>query len=178
MAYWSTRGLRGSAFEELVELSAKLYFQKGVAVIQKVPTPITPVEVDNKSRIITCAYFGKKSTVDFIGVWRGAAICFDAKETGQQSLPLGNIHRHQVEFMESFARQGGLSFLLVSFSARGEVFVLPVAELSRRFAAAEKKGRKSIPHGDFDRELLVGSGNGYPLDFLSAARKLQESPGI
>ena len=173
MAYWSTRGLRGSAFEELVELTNRLYNQKGIAVIQKVPTPITPVEVDNKARSISKAYFEKKSTVDFIGVTGGVAVCFDAKETKLLNLPLRNIHAHQVEFMEKFAAQGGISFLLVSFASKREVFVLPIKELSKWHSMAAKGSRKSIPYAEFDQSLLVKSQNGLPLDFLSVIHEEQ-----
>ena len=172
MAYWSTRGLRGSAFEELIDLTNRLYMQKGIAVIQKVPTPITPVEVDNKARIISSAYFEKKSTVDFIGVASGTAICFDAKETKLMNLPLRNIHAHQIEFMEKFERQGGVSFLLVSFSAKDEVFLLPICDLARHHNISKKGGRKSIAYGEFDKNLLVTNQNGFPLNYLAVLGKL------
>ena len=175
MAYWNTRGLRGSAFEELIDLTNKLYSQKGVAVIQKVPTPITPVEVDNKARTITNAYFEKKSTVDFIGVTNGVAICFDAKETKLMNLPLRNIHSHQIEFMENFNRQGGVSFLLVSFSSKDEVFLLPIGDLSKHHYAQKKGGRKSIPYSEFDRNLLVKNENGFPLHYLAIVNRLSQS---
>ena len=175
MAYWSSRGLRGSAFEELIDLTNRLYSQKGIAVIQKVPTPITPVEVDNKARIISAAYFEKKSTVDFIGVTGGVAICFDAKETKLMNLPLRNIHSHQIEFMENFERQGGVGFLLVSFSAKDEVFLLPISELSKFHNAQKKGGRKSIPYGEFDKNLLVKNENGFPLHYLAVVKKLIQS---
>ncbi len=95
MAYWTTRGLRGSAFEDLINMTNRQYMQRGLAVIQKVPTPITPVEVNNASHTITSAYFEKKSTVDFIGAAQGIALCFDAKETQAKNLPLKNIHYGQ-----------------------------------------------------------------------------------
>ena len=63
MAQWNTRGLRGSAFEEMINLTNQLYWQHGLAIIQKVPTPITPIEVSNKDRIITKAFFGEKSMI-------------------------------------------------------------------------------------------------------------------
>ena len=175
MAYWRTRGLRGSAFEELVDLTNRLYIQKGVAVIQKVPTPITPVEVNNKARTITNAYFEKKSTVDFMGVTGGIAICFDAKETKLLNLPLRNIHAHQIEFMEKFERQGGVSFLLVSFSSKNEVFLLTINELSKHHNTSKKGGRKSIPYAEFDKNLIVKQEDGFPLNYLGVVKKLIQS---
>ncbi|MCL1788206.1 MAG: Holliday junction resolvase RecU [Defluviitaleaceae bacterium] len=166
MAYWNTRGLRGSAFEELVDMTNQLYAQKELAIIQKVPTPITPVAVDNKSRTITSAYFEKKSTIDFIGVAQGLPICFDAKETRQQNLPLKNIHAHQIEFMEAFRKQQGCSFLLVHFLTKGEVFLLPSEDLARYHQEALAGGRKSIPYEAF--RYVVPNKNGFPVHYLVA----------
>jgi len=172
MAYWSTRGLRGGAFEEMIDMTNSLYNQRGIAVVQKVPTPITPVEVDNRARTITSAYFEKKSTVDFIGVAQGLAICFDAKETRQLNLPLRNIHSHQVEFMESFRKQQGISFLLVHFHAKGEIFLLPSEELAKHHNTAANGGRKSIPYADFNQDYIVKNENGFPVHYLVAINKL------
>ena len=69
--------------------------------------------------------FEKKSSVDYIGVAQGIPICFDAKETRQKSLPLKNIHEHQINFMESFEKQQGISFLIVHFLLNGKYFLLP-----------------------------------------------------
>ena len=168
MAFWNTRGLRGSAFEEMIDLTNQLYAQQNLAVIQKIPTPITPVAVDNKSRTITSAYFEKRSTVDFIGVAQGLAICFDAKETRQLNLPLKNIHNHQIEFMENFRKQQGVSFLLVHFQTKGEIFLLPGQELHKYHALTEKGGRKSIPYSDFNQDFIVPNKNGFPVHYLVA----------
>ena len=168
MALWNTRGLRGSAFEEMIDMTNQLYTQRGLAIIQKVPTPITPVEVDNKARTITSAYFEKKSTVDFIGVAQGLAICFDAKETKQLNLPLRNIHAHQVEFMENFRKQQGASFLLVHFQTKGEIFLLPSEDLAHYYKLAHNGGRKSIPYKDFNPKYIVPNKNGFPIHYLIA----------
>ena len=71
MGTWNSRGLRGSALEELINRSNEQYREKGLALIQKVPTPITPIRIDKESRHITLAYFEQKSTVDYIGVVQG-----------------------------------------------------------------------------------------------------------
>jgi len=178
MAYWSTRGLRGGAFEEMIDMTNKLYSQKGLAVVQKVPTPITPVEVDNKARTITNAYFEKKSTVDFIGVAQGIAICFDAKETQQLNLPLRNIHAHQVEFIENFRKQKGISFLLVHFHKKNEIFFLPSEELKKHYEIAANGGRKSIPYADFNCKYLVKNSGGFPVHYLVAINAFLEENKI
>jgi len=168
MGYWKTQGLRGSTFEELISLTNQLYLQRGLAIVQKIPTPITPVEVDNKARIITSAYFERKSTVDFIGVAQGLALCFDAKETTQLNLPMRNIHAHQIDFMVNFRKQQGVSFLLVHFLAKGEMFLLPSDVLAEYYKQAQSGGRKSIPYYDFDPALLVPNSHGFPVHYLVA----------
>ena len=85
MAHWNSRGLRGSSFEEIINFTNERYRQSGLALFQKIPTPITPVRMDEETRTITLAYFEKQSTVDYIGVAQGIPIAFDAKETAGKS---------------------------------------------------------------------------------------------
>ena len=113
MATWNSRGLRGSALEELINRTNEKYLENGLALIQKIPTPITPINIDKQSHHITLAYFEKKSTVDYIGAVQGIPICFDAKECTADTFPLHNIHEHQMALMEEFKEQRGLYFLLV-----------------------------------------------------------------
>ena len=118
MATWNSRGLRGSTLEELVNRTNEQYREKGLALIQKIPTPITPVKMDKDSRHITLAYFDQRSTVDYIGAVQGIPVCFDAKECCAHTFPLANIHPHQVAFMKDFEKQGGSAFFLIFFSSR------------------------------------------------------------
>ena len=67
MGTWSTRGLRGSTLEDLINHTNDSYREKHLALIQKIPTPITPIEIDKASRHITLAYFDQKSTVTTSG---------------------------------------------------------------------------------------------------------------
>ena len=53
MATWNSRGLRGSTLEELINRTNEQYREKGLALIQKIPTPITPVKMDKDSRHIS-----------------------------------------------------------------------------------------------------------------------------
>ena len=54
---WVSRGLRGSTLEELVNRTNEQYAEKKLALIQKIPTPITPVRMDKDHHQITLAYF-------------------------------------------------------------------------------------------------------------------------
>ena len=105
MGTWNSRGLRGSTLEEMVNWTNDHYLEKGLALIQKIPTPITPVRMDADHKQITLAYFEKRSTVDYIGAIQGIPVCFDAKECVADTFPLHNIHEHQITFMTQFEHQ-------------------------------------------------------------------------
>ena len=139
MATWNSRGLRGSTLEELINRSNEQYREKGLALIQKVPTPITPVRIAKDTRQITLAYFEQKSTVDYIGAVQGIPVCFDAKECKETVFPLANIHEHQVRFMREFEQQEGISFLLIYFSGRNEFYYLTFRDLWWFWERAQNK---------------------------------------
>ena len=65
MGYWNSRGLRGSGFEQCINYTNEIYRQKGLGLIQKIPTPITPIEIQKETGRISLAYFDSKSTVDY-----------------------------------------------------------------------------------------------------------------
>lgn len=144
MATWKSRGLRGSTFEELINRTNEIYENSHLCLIQKVPTPITPIRMDEESRHITLAYFDKKSTVDYIGVVQGIPVCFDAKECNTDTFPLQNVHQHQIEFMEKFERQQGIAFLLIHYTKRDTYYYLRFEELFSFWKRALDGGRKSF----------------------------------
>ena len=113
MGTWNSRGLRGSFLEEMINLTNEKYRDQKLALIQKVPTPIKPIRIDQATRHITLAYFDQKSTVDYIGVVQGIPVCFDAKECASERFPLANVHPHQIRFMQEFEEQDGVAFLII-----------------------------------------------------------------
>ena len=125
MGTWNTRGLRGSTLEDLINHTNESYRDKHLALIQKIPTPITPIEIDKASRHITLAYFDQKSTVDYIGTVQGIPVCFDAKECAVKTFPLQNIHPHQIQFMKEFEEQGGIAFIILYFTSLNEMYYMP-----------------------------------------------------
>ncbi len=160
MATWNSRGLRGSGFEELINMTNDVYMEKGLALVQKIPTPITPIEIDKTTRHITLAYFEKDSTVDYIGVVQGIPICFDAKECHTDTFPMQNIHEHQLRFMENYEKQQGISFLLIHFTAKNEFYYLPYRTLKTYVDRISLEGHaKNFKYEELDpRYFLKRSG--------------------
>ena len=168
MAYFNSRGLRGSTLEGFINLTNDVYREKKLAIIQKIPTPITPVKISNKDRTITLAYFNEKSTVDYMGVVQGIPVCFDAKETSKGFLPLQNIHQHQVDFMQDFEKQEGIAFMLVYFKMYDEYYYLPFKKILKFWEESRNGGRKSIPYKDFDKKYIIKQNGKFYVHYLEA----------
>lgn len=166
MATWNSRGLRGSTLEEFVNRTNEKYLENNLALIQKIPTPITPINIDKETRHITLAYFDQKSTVDYIGAVQGIPVCFDAKECHTDTFPLANIHAHQVQFMEDFEKQGGVAFFLLFFTHRNEFYYLRLAKLLHFWKRAQEGGRKSFRYEELEPEYFLHGKSGILVPYL------------
>jgi recombination protein U len=166
MATWNSRGLRGSTLEDLINRTNEKYLENGLALIQKIPTPITPINIDKESRHITLAYFDQKSTVDYIGAVQGIPVCFDAKECAVDTFALQNIHEHQVEFMKNFEKQGGIAFFLLYYSHRDLLYYLRLAELLVFWDRAVEGGRKSFRFEELDEAFILPKKQGILVPYL------------
>jgi recombination protein U len=166
MPSWNSRGLRGSTLEELINLTNEKYRSNKLALIQKIPTPIKPINIDKDNRHITLAYFEQKSTVDYIGSVQGIPVCFDAKETATNTFPLQNIHIHQIEFMKEFEEQGGISFILIYFSEKDVFYYLTFQSLYDFWNRAINGGRKSFKFEELDPYYQISTNNGVFVHYL------------
>lgn len=171
MPSWSSRGLRGSVLEELVNASNDKYREKGLALIQKVPTPITPVQIDKDTRHITLAYFDQKSTVDYIGAVQGIPVCFDAKECSVDTFALANIHEHQIEFMRDFEKQGGVAFFLIAYTNRDLFYYMRFSEAYAFWQRMDEGGRKSIRFDELSPEWFFNQKGGLVIPYLQMVEK-------
>ena len=73
MPTWNSRGLRGSTLEDLLNRTNEKYAHNGLALIQKIPTPITPINIDKETRhLVTYKLF----TCFFLGFFTWKAKCF------------------------------------------------------------------------------------------------------
>lgn len=168
MSYWNSRGLRGSSLEHLINITNQVYREKNLAIIQKIPTPITPVKISKDTKNITLAYFSEKSTIDYIGAVQGIPVCFDAKEISKDFLPLRNVHAHQIDFMLNFEKQDGVAFFLVYFKMYNEYYYLPFKDLNILWEKSLTGGKKHIKYMDFDKKYLIKSKGKFLIHYLEA----------
>jgi recombination protein U len=92
-------------------------------------------------------------------------VAFDAKETALNSLPLQNVHEHQIEFMRDINEQGGLAFLIVHFKFCDEYFLIPYEWLAK-YVKDEK--RRSIPYKEMPRQFEIAMPVNGILNYLPA----------
>ena len=170
MATWNSRGLRGSTLEEMINRTNEKYAESGLALIQKVPTPITPIKMDKEKHQITLAYFEQKSTVDYIGAVQGIPVCFDAKECAVDTFSLQNIHAHQVEFMEKFEKQGGIAFFLIYYTHKNVLYYLPYEMLRFFWDRAQEGGRKSFRYEELNPAYILPQHHGVLVPYLEGLK--------
>ncbi len=171
MATWKSRGLRGSLLEDMINRTNEKYADSGLALIQKVPTPITPIKMDKEHRQITLAYFEQKSTVDYIGAVQGIPVCFDAKECAVDTFSLQNIHEHQVDFMGKFEKQGGIAFFLIYYTHKDVLYYLPYEMLRYFWDRARTGGRKSFRYDELNPAYILPKQNGVMVPYLEGLKK-------
>ena len=171
MATWNSRGLRGSTLEEMINRTNEKYREVKLALIQKIPTPITPVAIDKSTRHITLAYFDQKSTVDYIGAVQGIPVCFDAKECNSDTFPMQNVHEHQMEFMKEFEEQGGIAFFLLFFSHRNLLYYLRFEKMNEFYGRMREGGRKSFRLEELEEEYVIHPKGGILVPYLENLQK-------
>lgn len=166
MPSWNSRGLRGSMLEEAVNFTNDRYRRDHLALVQKIPTPITPINIDKENHHITLAYFEQKSTVDYIGNVQGIPVCFDAKECATERFALQNIHEHQMQYMEEFERQQGISFLIIYFKHVDLYYYVPFRDVKRFWDRALQGGRKSFQREELDQSYQIKMTNQVFIHYL------------
>jgi recombination protein U len=167
---------RGLYFEEWVEQANRTYNTKGLAVINKIPTPwkvLRKFSPYTKQYEIATAFPEKKSTVDFGGVAQKESIWFDVKVTkNKTSFPFSNIKNHQIEYLEKVRKQGGKAFMLIHSELLKKTWLLWINQL---LAFMDTEKRKSIPFEWFETNCKeVKSSDGVILNYLPLVLEQKE----
>ena len=177
MATWTGRGLRGSVLEDMINRTNEKYREGGLALVQKIPTPITPITIDKKSSQITLAYFDQKSTVDYIGAVQGIPVCFDAKESASETFSLQNIHEHQVRFMIDFEKQDGVAFFLIYYTKKDVLYYLRLSDMLPFWKRAKSGGRKSFRYDEIEQDYVFKQKGAVLVPYLDLLKKDLEERG-
>lgn len=165
---------RGKQLEVELETTNQYYNSRGIAKIQKIPIPVKVLDFNPRSGKITKAFYEKKSTVDYIGTYKGRTIVYDAKETNVETrFDLKNIKEHQYQYLQDQHQCGAIAFLLVRFKNLDETYYLPFELLDKYMSNQHRGGRKSIPYEEIAKEKYKLKANGLILlDYLEIIDKV------
>lgn len=138
-----TYGNRGMNLEALINDANKYYEINNLALIYKKPTPVDITKVYyNANKVHTNGLLKSKSSLDYVGIYKGKYIDFDAKSTtSKTSYPLSNISNHQIKHIEKVLYHGGISFLIIEIN--NEIYLFKGDDLIKFINNNE---RRSIPY--------------------------------
>lgn len=153
---------RGMQLESVINEANSYYLENDLAVIYKKATPITVLKTKDKQ--ITNGFYKEKSTLDYVGIYKGRYIEFDAKETKASSLALKNIHPHQLNHIQKVISHGGISFLIISIN---DEYYLVDGKIILEFVNTNE--RKSLTY-----EFIKKNGKKLTYNYLKGLMYLKE----
>lgn len=105
----------GNYFENMILDAARIYEEKGIAVIDKTPEPMKVLKpLDRgKGQFICC--FAKQAQPDFKGALMDATmILFDAKHTDSDRISRKIVSEEQERCFERYGKMGAMCFVVAS----------------------------------------------------------------
>ncbi|MTV47744.1 recombinase [Heliobacillus mobilis] len=139
---------RGQGLEQLIITQNHLYRNQGITVIHKVPTEWIPIR---KGGAIVAAKVTQKAAVDFMGVYMGRPIAFDAKDCQQKWMRWDRLEEHQDSFLQKWDELGGIAFILAEFGQ--EIYVIPWREWNEGIRRWRLGGAASFKPGEVGRPV-------------------------
>ena len=167
---------RGINLENLINEANEYYLNNDIAVIYKKPTPIKIGKVDyQKNKVLVKGTLNQKSTLDYVGLYKGKYLDFDAKSTlNKTAFPLANVHPHQISHIRKILKHGGIAFLIIeinnnAFILSGEYFI----------SFIDNNERKSIPYKDIlENGHIINYGYNPVLNYLEVLERIYFKEGV
>lgn len=156
---------RGMDLESIINKTNEYYISINRALIYKKPTPIKIVQMDKEAKHITSAYFEKKSTTDYNGVYKGLYLDFEAKSTASKtSFPINNFQNNQLNHFKRVINQKGFAFVIIEFSKLEKYYLIKMEDI---FKYLEESNKKSIPLQLIkEKGMEIKRGINPPLNYL------------
>ena len=73
--------------------------------------------------------------------------------------------------MENYEKQGGISFFLISFTARDEFYYLRLVKLLEFWNRAKEGGRKSFRYEELEPDYFLPKGKAVLVPYLDTLQK-------
>lgn len=125
---------RGMFLESIINKTIKLLEKEEIAMFskQKLNINFASVKKVNNKLITNNAYIATKSTIDYLGIYEGVFIAFEAKSTEKDYLLFSNIKDHQHEYLNKIIKYGGIAFYIVCFKEWNEFYVVETKHIKKQ----------------------------------------------
>ena len=160
---------QGMDLEEMINISNEYYSSHNIAFINKRPTNIKVLKTSDKYTI-TQAVFLSPSTLDYVGIYNGRYLDFEAKETkSKEGFLMANIASHQIEAMRKIIFHKGISFAIIYMKAFNEIYLLD----GQILIDAYDKNKSIIPYEDIKHQgILIKEGYFTPVDYIKVVKEI------
>lgn len=117
---------RGMLLETIINQTNEFYFKNNICLIHKKNLDINfkSVFLKNKQLSLENAFIKNKSSVDYYGIFKGKFIAFEAKSTEENSLPLNNIKKHQIEYLDLIEKHQGIAFWIIYYKIQNTFLLI------------------------------------------------------
>lgn len=134
-------------WEEKISKKCNEYRNNKIAVIHKVPTEIKMIRkydpILHKSSIVNAFPVEESKFVDYVGVFKGAAIAIEAKKTDNKTnFPFKNIKQSQFTFFTDWISCGGIGYYLFYFKTLNLYYLVSAKNIQN---SKKSLNRQSIP---------------------------------
>lgn len=116
----------GMFLEELINSTNKFYEENDLALINKVSIPI---KIKAITDIDVLGTISSPSTVDYIGLFQGQFVAFEAKQTTKDKFYISTIKNHQLSFLNKVDKLGGIAFIIFHFSKHEKYYRVEIKDL-------------------------------------------------
>ncbi|WP_338971682.1 Holliday junction resolvase RecU [Spiroplasma endosymbiont of Panorpa germanica] len=142
---------KGMFLETVINHANEYYNDNNIALISKINVNINLVKVENKQ--ITKANFKKNFNCDYIGIYQGIYLEFEAKETYKDYFSIVNLKKDQHDKLTRVQEHLGLGFLIIYFHNFNKYFIVSITKINLL-----KSSDKKIPMSwfeDYGYELFM-----------------------
>ncbi|TQC54584.1 Holliday junction resolvase RecU [Mycoplasmopsis cynos] len=122
---------RGMFLEKILNQTIENYWNNNYAFIEKkgLPFIFNKISKNNNKLEIQNGYLSKKSTVDYIGMFCGSFVCFEAKSCNTNKFDLKNIKKHQIEYLALMEKYGSIAFIILFFADYDVFFKISIKQI-------------------------------------------------
>ncbi|ALD66177.1 Holliday junction resolvase RecU [Spiroplasma cantharicola] len=145
---------KGMYLETIINNSISILDENN-GFIYKMPINNNIISINNN--IIT-ARLKRNYFCDYIGLWKGIYLEFEAKETEKDYFNLNNLKQQQFEKLTLVNKNNGCAFILVYFHLYEKIFFIHISELSNI-------KNKKIPYQYFKENFLEINFSGINFNF-------------